>query len=149
MTTRYASGPQPHLDEQVELAKQEWEVALDALPQLICLIDEHGQLLRANRTVERWRLGRVTELKGKELHSLLHPQCNGEPCEVRTFLATCLAGRLERSIEIDDDRLGRYIVINAQPTMPRQRVIGKNTAIIIEDITQQKQVEESLRKTIP
>lgn len=146
-TTRDAGGPQPYLDEQVELAKQEWEVALDALPQLICLIDEHGHLLRANRTVERWRLGRVTELKGKELHSLLHPQCDGVSCAVKTFLATCLAGRLECSIEIDDHRLGRYIVINAQPTMPRQRVIGKNTAIIIEDITRQKQVEESLRKT--
>ena len=38
---------------KVEQAKQEWEATLDVLPQLICLIDEDGKLLRANRTIER------------------------------------------------------------------------------------------------
>jgi hypothetical protein len=37
---------------QVQKAKDEWETTLDALPQLICLLDGYCRILRTNKTIE-------------------------------------------------------------------------------------------------
>jgi PAS domain-containing protein len=50
--------------QQVVQAKHQWETTLDALPQLVCLIDERGLVIRANRTLERWQLGEVKSIRG-------------------------------------------------------------------------------------
>ncbi len=132
---------------QVEQAKQEWEATLDALPQLICLIDGRGKLLRANRTVESWQLGRVTEVKGMALHDLLHPACKGDDCALQTFLVACQSEHQPASLELDDPHLARFLLIKAQPVHRRDQVDGSNIAIIVQDITQEKEAEESLRET--
>lgn len=132
---------------QVEQAKQEWEATLDALPQLICLIDGQGRLLRANRTIERWHLGRVTEIKRMALHDLLHPGCQGGDCALASFLLTCQSEHQPASLEIDDPHLNRFLLIKAQPVHRKDQVDGSNIAIIIQDITQEKAAEESLRQT--
>ena len=59
---------------QIEQAKQEWETTVDALPQLVCVLDEQRRILRANRTVERWGLGQVTQIKGQDFIQLLYSQ---------------------------------------------------------------------------
>lgn len=133
--------------EKVEQAKQEWEATLDALPQLICLIDKHGKILRGNRTIERWQLGRVTEIKQMALHNLLHPTCNGDGCPLHTFLRTCQHDHQPASLELDDPYLDRFLLIKARPVHNKDQVDGSNTAIIIQDITKEKEAEESLRQT--
>lgn len=135
------------LFEQVEQAKQEWEAALDALPQVVCLIDGQGGLLRANRTIERWQLGRVTEIKGISLHNLLHPQCNGDDCVLHDFLVSCQHEHQLTSLEIDDPYLDRFLLIKARPVYRHNQTDGRKIAIIIEDITQAKDAEEALRQT--
>ena len=55
--------------------KREWESTADSLPQLICLLDNRGNILRTNRTVERWNLGKVLTNKGRSFHDLLHAAC--------------------------------------------------------------------------
>ncbi|MGB9149759.1 MAG: hypothetical protein WCB36_05880, partial [Burkholderiales bacterium] len=40
-------------------AKLEWESTADSLPQMVFLLDEKTNVIRANRTVERWGVGRV------------------------------------------------------------------------------------------
>lgn len=132
---------------QVEQAKQEWEATLDALPQLICLIDGQGRLLRANRTIERWQLGRVTKIKHMALHDLLHPGCKGTDCDLATFLFDCQGKHQSATLEIDDPYLNRFLLIKAQPVHRKDQVDGSNSAIIIQDITQEKEAEESLRRT--
>lgn len=132
---------------QVEQAKQEWEATLDALPQLICLIDGQGKLLRANRTVERWQLGRVTEIKDMALHDLLHPGCTESTCELQSFLLSCQCEHQPASLEIDDLQLNRFLLITAQPVHRREQVDGSNIAIIIQDISREKEAEEALHRT--
>lgn len=61
----------------LEKAKQHWQSAADIMPQLICLLNGKGQLIRTNRTVERWGLGRVDDVRGLHLHAILHPDCAG------------------------------------------------------------------------
>jgi signal transduction histidine kinase len=67
-------------------AKTEWEDTVDALPDLICLLDSSGRVLRANRVCERWNLGSVAEILGRDLHDVLHQTCPGDGCQLRDAL---------------------------------------------------------------
>jgi len=69
--------------QQVLQAKHQWESTLDSLPQLVCLLDESGHVIRANRTLETWGLGDVTSVKGKQVHEVLHPDCNDWSCSLK------------------------------------------------------------------
>ncbi len=70
---------------QIEQAKQEWEVVVDTLPHCVCLLDAQGRILRANRTIERWGLARVSDVYGRELHELLHAHCPDRECYLQRF----------------------------------------------------------------
>jgi PAS domain S-box-containing protein len=70
--------------QQVIQAKHQWESTLDALPQLVCLIDEEGHVIRSNRTLESWGLGDVTSVRGKQVHDVIHPGCNDWNCTLKT-----------------------------------------------------------------
>ncbi len=41
-----ADGPLIALRSVIEQAKQEWEATVDALPQLVCLMNDQGNILR-------------------------------------------------------------------------------------------------------
>jgi PAS domain S-box-containing protein len=69
--------------QQAVQAKHQWESTLDALPQVVCLIDENGDVLRSNRTLEAWRLGDVTSVKGKQVHDVIHPGCSDWQCTLK------------------------------------------------------------------
>jgi two-component system, sensor histidine kinase and response regulator len=132
--------------EKVEQAKQEWEATLDALPQLVCLVDREGRVLRANRTLERWKLGRVTEVKGWNLHALLHPGQSCINCAVNHFLESALSTHAFTAMEYNDPILERYLLIRTQPVESREYVTPGTLAVIVEDISQQKAAEEALRQ---
>ena len=68
--------------QKVVQAKRQWETTLDALPQLVCLIDERGFVIRANRTLERWQLGEVRSIRGTHVHDMLHPGCTDSGCDL-------------------------------------------------------------------
>ena len=52
---------------QIEQGKREWEATLDAISDLICLLDENGRILRANRTIEKWQALSVKQVAGYTL----------------------------------------------------------------------------------
>ena len=85
LAVRRASAELAHIAnlQQVVQAKHQWETTLDALPQLVCLIDECGLVIRANRTLERWQLGEVKSIRGAHVHDMLHPGCSNSSCELR------------------------------------------------------------------
>ena len=56
MSQGLTRGIDPEEFAKVEQAKKEWESAVDALPELICVIDNKGRIIRTNRTVESWSL---------------------------------------------------------------------------------------------
>lgn len=132
---------------KVEQAKQEWEATLDALPQLICLVDSAGQILRANRTLESWKLGKVHSVKGRDLHRLLHPRCVESPCQLDAFLQRSLAANQSDEIELDDRQLHRYLQIRTRPIQDRRRITEPITVFILQDITQRKAAEVQLQQT--
>ena len=64
-------GEASDLHSQIRRAKNEWEATVDALPQLVCLLDDDGVVVRANRALETLLLGRVRTVAGTRFTQLL------------------------------------------------------------------------------
>lgn len=139
--------------KNIEQAKQEWETAIDALPQLICLLDEEQRIIRANRIVEIWGLADVKTVAGTDAHALFHPNCHNASCPLKLFWqdarkATAQNQSISREItDPDSHKIFYYQVIpvtqsaedsNGATTQKRRCVV------IISDITQQKYLEKQL-----
>lgn len=134
--------------DQIERAKQEWEITADSLPQLTCLLDNEGRIIRANRVVESWGLGHVTEVKGQKVEQLLQPMPGASGGSWATFLEQAwrhLAEGHSSEGEIEDTSLKRHFQVQVQLISPRTGRQSKATdsyaAIIIHDITERKQAE--------
>ncbi|MBM4431044.1 MAG: response regulator, partial [Chloroflexi bacterium] len=129
------------LIKKIERAKQEWESTVDSLPELVCLVDDRGHIIRANRTVETWNLGRVTDVKGREFHQLLHPDCAGSSC----YLSSLWKQAWEKAVqgqpaqcEAYDETLKRHVSVQVQPWKDWEKgtLIG-STVVIVRDISEQ------------
>lgn len=138
---------------QIEQAKQEWEATADSLPQLICLLDHQMQVIRTNRTIERWGLASVVQVRGKDLHTLLHPNCSHSTCYLDNFLRKA-GSELHHGQPIEcealDNILERFLYIEARPVLPypelKNKISANFASIVIHDITERKRLEEALRK---
>lgn len=111
----------PAVQTAIARAKFEWECTVDALPDLICLLDADGEIVRVNRVVERWRLSSLGEALGRDLHSLLHPTCPMSSC---SLLAGLTGGWRKLSVsnpvefELRDATLGRALHITLSRPAP-------------------------------
>lgn len=139
----------------IERAKQEWEVTADSLPQLICVVDQEGRILRANRTVERWRLASVTQVRGMSLDELLHGRCDDPACYLKTFMGDALTslrrGRRSRC-QAEDAVLQRPLELVALPTLvsreeAQSRALGNFAVVVVEDVSSIKRTEAALRQS--
>ncbi len=135
----------------IERAKREWETTVDSLSQLICLLDEEGRIVRGNRTVARWGLAQVTQVKGKHFHELLHPGCSDPDC----YLKMCwdqawpkLRQGQSVECEAEDKVLNRYLHLQLRPIAAAPGEQAANFAVVvINDITSRKRTEAELRLT--
>lgn len=136
---------------ELEEIKRQWLFAADSMPQLICLVNRDGRIIRANRTLERWGLGRVEEVRGVSLHDALHQGCSDPECYLRhmwqrSVLALANDGRAE--CDAPDPLLGRHF--NIQIRKPVQ-VEGAGSegffaAVTIDDVSDSKaRQDESIR----
>jgi PAS domain S-box-containing protein len=138
--------------EKVERAKQEWESTADSLPDLICLIDDRGRIIRANRIVEAWNLGRVTDVKGREFHELLHPDCAGSSCYLNSFWKQAWEKAIRgqpAQCEAYDEILQRHVLVQVQPWKGwRKEMAVGSTVVIVRDITERKRAEEAEKELV-
>jgi PAS domain S-box-containing protein len=134
-------------------AKREWESTVDSTPQLICLIDDQGYILRTNMAVEQWNLEQVVNVKGKMVHELLHPGCTDSACYLKTFLQLAweeLKYGRSAECEANDGIMKRYLHVQVQPILPKiYRKVEETPSyavIVVYDITERKKAEEEIRK---
>jgi len=136
----------------IEQAKQEWEVTADSLPQFVCLLDDQGRIRRTNRTVERWGLGPVTEVRGLRLHDLFHPDCGDPDCYLAAFWRRAwekLTHGQADECEAEDTILKRHFNLKICPITPQTvaTTAASNFGVmVVEDITQRKRAEAALQQ---
>ena len=141
------------LHEAIARAKQEWECTVDALPELVCVLDGQRNVLRANRTMECWSLGRVNEVQGRSLHEMLHAGCNDSPCALALRLEASWLDMLREGtshFEQHDARLGRALsaTLRRVPSGgPYQGARQIDLAVIVlSDVTQLLSIQADLRQ---
>ena len=136
----------------IKKAKEQWQAAVDAMPQLICLIDRAGHVVRANRTLERWSLGDVAAVNGQCLHDLLHPGCTADECYLVPLLQWVdadTATRLHAQHEVLDPVLKRHLSIRVQPLLRSSEFDSDPCALLIfDDITTFKLLTQELGKRL-
>lgn len=115
---------QAHLRQAaIEKAKLEWEGTADAMAALVCLLGADGHVLRANRVVEDWSLGKVGSVIGAEAHGLLHPECKISRCPLAGFFTHAIAeikrGK-RKQFELQDALGARYVHFTLRPMRLRR-----------------------------
>ena len=132
-------------------AKFEWETTVDVLSDLICLLDSAGRVTRVNRVVERWNLGSITGVLGRDLHGLLHDECNAESCSLLAALRTAesgVHGGEVRDFEIRDALLGRALHVTLRPMASGagEATVGNDchAVAIVADVTALHLAREAL-----
>lgn len=132
---------------QVIQAKQEWESTVDSLPQIVCLLDSRGHIVRANRVLESWGLCTVADARHRDIHEILHPQCGGDGCELGSLLSSICA-RLEKEDELewdtDDQILGRALRFNVRKVSMAADTPGSRAVLVIDDITEHRAAKLAL-----
>jgi signal transduction histidine kinase len=130
-------------------AKLEWEGTVDALPHLICLLDGRGRVLRVNRVCERWNLGSIAEVLGRDLHAVLHASCSGEGCQLGESLRSGWQSLHEREpaeFEARDAILERALHVTLRRIMPGEpRAVSEPYAVaVVGDVTALHLAREAL-----
>jgi PAS domain S-box-containing protein len=148
--------------KQVRGAKIAWEGTVDALPQIVCVLDKDGMVTRANRGIETWGLGSVTSAPFGTLHELLHPGCTDSRCGLASRLATALARispNRNQQFEHADPLLGRDLRVKVGQVTSQSGQSGPRPGIhrfaVVEDISRERsarrkiaQITQDLKRTV-
>jgi signal transduction histidine kinase/PAS domain-containing protein len=132
-------------------AKQEWESTVDALPEVICLVDREQRVLRANRAVERWGLGGIRSVLGLPLHTLFHGSCSMGDCELRHALDRLWAHPIsveQVPLDVEDSVLAKTLTLRARPmpSPPPFDPPSENYAVFVAtDTTLLRRAQRELR----
>ncbi len=139
--------------KELEQIKQEWEATVDTLPELVCLLDETGHVVRANRTVGGWASKSVVDIQGMTIHDLLHPHCFNENCYLERFYAEAWEQfKLGVPSELDaqDKLLGRDLQLQLLPLInfswPETDRRGK-ALFVVRDMTDWQLTEQALQRS--
>jgi signal transduction histidine kinase/PAS domain-containing protein len=134
--------------ETLEQGKKEWEFTVDSLPELICLFDEEGRAIRANKTLERWDIALCNQIKGLSYHQILHRECKDDSCILSSLWDKAwkdAEGGNQADFEIDDKILERIFFISLIPLKKKIKDSDKNyTIVVTQDITLSKKMEETI-----
>lgn len=136
--------------DSIEKAKKHWQLVADSIPILLCLVDSKGLIVRANRTLERWGLGKVSTVKGRSLHEVLHPECALDNCVLFEFeqeALTDIASGHRTKLETFDPILKRHLAISVQSTLideNRPNLEEVMAVVAIDDLSELKRSEEHI-----
>lgn len=119
-----------------------WECTLNALPQLVLVLDSRGSVIRANRTLEDWGLGSMKAIRGQPVESLLlamgwiQDEFRRERWS-RTWRQVTSDHGLE--LEASCDNIGKFLRVRLQGIRHAEQTDASAhySLLIFEDITEQ------------
>ncbi|MBS0419508.1 MAG: hypothetical protein JSR66_17490 [Proteobacteria bacterium] len=133
-------------------AKHEWENAADVFPELIGLINRSRRVVRINRAIERWSLGKVQDAIGLDLHEMLHPLCQSPRCDLDRLLENAfrkLGPEPSAAFEVADAVSGRDLLIVLNTTTQAFDAAGSsgwvNAAFVVSNVTAARHAERELK----
>ena len=140
-------------EQSYSTTEAQWHMAVDAMPQLVCLLDGEGRLVSANRTLERWGLGDPEGLRGMHIHELLHRNCTEADCYLGR-LWQCSKPQLDAHQRWGSDTwdalLGKHLRISVQqPAQENSSVApqGFFAVATFSDMSEWVRTEEALKIT--
>ena len=133
-------------------AKKQWESTVDVLSGIVCLIDKKGRVIRANRSLEEWGICKIVDINRKDLHHVLHPNCNNKKCSFKKAWKQAFS-RVEHENtdwEVADKILNRYLHLSLKKlSADVDSEIGTDdryAVLYIEDISVRHSENKALRK---
>lgn len=134
-------------------AKREWEGTVDALGDVVCLLDAGSRIVRANRVVERWGLCKVSEAIGRTPHELLHPGCTMSRCTLATRIRRAWKGLYdEKPPEFEhhdaDDKTVWSVSLRplAPETAVAQSLKGTLAVLVVSNVSELYRARDALEK---
>jgi PAS domain S-box-containing protein len=132
----------------IEKIKREWESAVDSLPQIICLLNESGAIVRANRAVEQWKLADVTSVIGTNMHDLLHKGCTDEDCYLLNLnqqISEVLASGLVAECQKHDTFLNRHLHFQINVFSSKRTSNNGLVVMLVSDVTDIRQADSEIK----
>lgn len=134
--------------KKVQVTKREWEITVDALPQIICLIDIHGNIVRTNKPIEDWGMSNLTDARGKSIHAILHPHCSDGTCELSKSIADMWQkARCGESSELISTIpwLHKTVCVKMHPHTKRKDHDDEYAAVVVVyDISEKRKANEKI-----
>jgi len=124
--------------DMMRRAKEQWEIAFDALSEGIAVVDDAGRIRRANRALAALLGTSVATVIGQELG----PALLGSATGLGELLAAARREERPMPLVVRSPLLGRTLRVNGAripSATPEQSVV-----VLIEDVTDQKTMEAQL-----
>jgi PAS domain S-box-containing protein len=124
--------------DMVRRAKEQWEIAFDALSEGIAVVDDSGRIRRANRALATLLGASVATVIGQELGAALL----GDAAGLAGLLAAARRDERPLPLVVWSPRLARTLRVNGAhipSATPEQSVVA-----LIEDVTDQRVMEAQL-----
>ncbi len=131
------------IERLVIRAKQEWERTMDAMPDLIALLDINQRMIRVNKPMAAALGLTPAEAVGKKCFECVHSQrCPPEHCP---HLQMMTDGQTH-TIEISEERLGGTFEVIVVPRYDFDSTTLIGSIHIARDVTARKEAEEEQKK---
>jgi len=153
-TIRHSKEPDRAFQQakNIAIAKKHWEIAIDSLPQLVIGLDNTGHIIRVNRTIETWGMGKVNEVKGLGISEFMKPICSrAEGFSIADWEKVWALIQKKDLIEkkVVQDHSGRTFQLTMRKVIDSENCADNNcccAVLVIDDISTQQSVENYLKK---
>lgn len=139
--------------EMVKRAKREWEGTVDALGDIVCLLNADSKVVRANRVVEHWGLCKVGAAIGRTPHELLHPDCKATRCTLAIGIRRAWKGLYDlKPPEFEHRRADGKVVwrVSLRPLTPKaaspQNVARTLAVLVVSNVSELYRARGALEK---
>ena len=128
--------------EQIRLAKEEWELTFNSVPDPVLLLDEQFNVRYANRATAALLGVEPEQLVSKPCHEVVHGLGGPHPnCPRARMLATGLAQRAD----IVEKNLGRIFDVTTSPLFDSTGKM-RGCVEVLRNVTERQRAQDSLRE---